>query len=225
MTQRLIVNVSRTSDRRHFETHVYDSSPINIGNDLGCNLRLDAPGVLRSHGLIFFGPSSVKYFDLQTANSTFAPPLELCCEVGRVVRIGPFEIAAFLEDARPAIVAPPDVRCEDPCAGLSRGLADVITSIVSTVRAVPLSDADLMAGFTCRAITILDAVSDALVEWRPQPHASWRPRMTPPRLDSTEVVECLMDPATWEARFENLRSTIIDVVRWESLALATAGSA
>ena len=183
----------------------FTRAPVFVGRQHGNQLRLDARTVSRRHGAFLFSKDGLRYIDYASANGSYVDggrvaanrPMDI--RASSVITIVPFQIVAQLNLVETGGLS------SDPNASTP---VETIGGDSGALRLAHHRDSLEVAQ---RATRVLGVVAEQLLA------AGSRTAQTlsPLRLASSsdEIVALLLDPATGDQRFDELRELLGELLR------------
>jgi hypothetical protein len=115
---------------------------------------------------------------------------------------------------------PPD----EPLTTLEQEIGALVRATAAAAAAIPREDVDLLIGFAMRAIQLIEAISEVVLNIQRRRVPSGR-RGSPPfpmtrRWDRFEIERYLLDPSRSRIRLDELQSYFVDLARWQVSILA-----
>jgi hypothetical protein len=113
---------------------------------------------------------------------------------------------------------------DEPLTTLDQEVAVLVRAAAAAAATIPRENTDLLVGFAMRAIELIEAISEVVLNIQrqrvpPERHGSLPFPMTR-RWDSSEIEQYLLEPSRSQVRLDDVQSYFVDLARWQVSILA-----
>jgi hypothetical protein len=208
----LVVSVHDLRSRTTVE-HVFSRFPVRVGRGSECDIRLNATGVSRRHGMFRRrGGSPVRYVDLHSTNGSFVddrrvePGKPVSLRDSNVIRIGPCQLTFHVRRSAPTddLTSTLVQKCPGPPPISLCGDVLVVGDALGVVRS-RYSIGDLWT----HALEVMEVLAEMVVLYRPPSSGTQSPLRAATAPD--EIVAYLAAPEERRLRLRELRLVLTDM--------------
>jgi hypothetical protein len=208
----LVVSVRDLRSQTTVE-HIFNRFPVRVGRGTDSDLRLDASGVSRRHGLFRHRSGSpVRYVDLHSTNGSFvdgqrvAPEKPVSLRDSNVIKIGPCQLTFHVRrDPLQGDLANTLVQRAPGPPPISLGGDVLVVSEAVGVARSRYSVGDLWT----HALEVMEVLAEMIVLYRPPAFGAHSPLLTSTAPD--EIVAYLAAPEERRRRLHELRHVLTDM--------------